>query len=243
MPEHIFKKDYEVMFFDCTPEKTARVSMLMHIMGDVAGLDYTQRGYGHDALWEKGMVFLLSRVSMHFERMPKADEKVTFATWEHGIEGPMFYRYFEITDESGAVIADANTAWVLVDPVSRRILRPSVFDGEFKIVADKKVAAQKPARIRLPQDAKVRGERTTYYSDLDENGHMNNARYADIAFDFLDERQRANELSDFMINFNHEALLGDVLKVKVSPQENGAVVGADFKDRSESCFTVKIAYK
>ena len=241
--EHIYKKDYEVRFFDCTPQKAARLSTVMHVMGDVAGLDYTERGYGHDELWDKGMVFLLSRVSIHFERMPHADEKIAFTTWEHGIEGPLFYRYFELIDESGAVIADADTAWILVDPVSRKILRPSVFYGEYIIVAEKLIKAPKPTRIRLSDQAVLCGERPVYYSDLDENGHMNNARYADIVFDFLNEEQRKSEISEFMINFNHEALMEDVLEIKADINDKTAVVGADFKSRKDNCFTAKVTFK
>lgn len=248
---HIFKKGYEVRFFDCTPEKTARVSVFLRIMGDYAGVDYTERGYGHDELWDRGMVFLLSRVSVHFERMPRADEKLVFSTWEHGIEGPMFYRYFEITDESGDVIADASTAWLLVDPVSRKILRPGTFNGEFRIVADKQVKAGKPARIKLPDGAQTLGRRTAYYSDLDENGHMNNSHYADIAFDFLPEGLRKKQITDFMINYNHEALEGDLLEIKAAETENGVIIGADFaadclenaNGKQESCFTASIKFK
>lgn len=245
--EWIYKKDFEVRFYDCSPNSCARVSTIMKNLGDVAGLDYTERGYGHDKLWDEGMVFLLSRVSIHFERMPKIDEKITFATWEHGIEGPMFYRYFEILDENGVVIADANTAWLLVDPVSRKILRPNTFYGEFKIVADKTISAKEPKRIKLPDSAKYVGERKTYYSDLDENGHMNNSRYADISVDFLDKELQKREVKDFVINFNKEVFLDDILKVKVAKtdDENCFIVGAECeKDgKTVNSFTTEITFK
>lgn len=244
--EKIYKRDYEIRFYDCTPKGKARISTILKVMGDYAGLDYTERGYGHDILWEKGMVFLLCRVSVHFERFPSFDEKVTVTTWEHGIKGPMFYRYFEILDENKNVIMDAKTAWLLVNPTTRKILKPNTFYGEYKMIPEKLVVAVEPDRIKLPQTAQKVGERVTYYSDLDDNGHMNNSVYADIAVDFLDKELREKQISDFIINYNHEALVDNILEIKMFKDNDGVIIGGDFKsieDKVQNCFTTKLIFK
>ncbi|MEA4898935.1 MAG: thioesterase [Christensenellaceae bacterium] len=72
------------------------------------------------------------------------------------MKGLFFERGFRFEDTAGALIGEAITTWVLLDIEKRRVLRPSVL--------------KMPAPIN---------------TELDMNGHMNNARYTDWALDPL----------------------------------------------------------
>ena len=125
----IFNKTVEIRFYDCDSQKRAKVSTINKLIADIAGIGYAAAGMTHQWLWDHGYVFLLSKVSIRFDRMPVADETITISTWERGNKGASFLRDFEIFDAGEKKLIDARTEWILVNPESRQIIRPSSFEG------------------------------------------------------------------------------------------------------------------
>lgn len=226
MNQGYFKKDVELRFCDCDYKKRAKLSTIMCYMADIAGLAYADKGYSHTWLWENNFVFLLSRVSLHMTRTPKADEKLTIQTWEHSTKGALFNRLFEIYDETNTIIIGAYTQWVLVNPQTRCVLRPNSFTGKMDFHEDKKVNTLECEKLKISNEILEIGERKITYSDIDANGHVYNAVYASIATDFLSSEEVDRNIVDFRINFKKEAMLGEILKInKFSQQNKTYIVG------------------
>jgi len=221
-------KEVEIPFCDCDITKRARVSTIMKLLADIAGTAYGSKGYTHSYLLENNFVFLLSRVSIHINRMPIADEKLSFHTWERDIKGVLFYRDFAIYDSLQNIIIEASSAWFLVNPSTRQIIKPTNFPGKADLHQDKKANTLPVAKLKLPESLETVGERKIVYSDIDANGHVYNAVYASIACDFLSEgllTQKAG-LKDFRINFKQEAKQGETLEIfKKEEQDKAFVVG------------------
>lgn len=219
-----FYKPVEIRFCDCDRHKRARIQTLLKIMADIAGVAYAARGYSHAWLWEHHSVFLLTRAAIRVRRMPAADETVVVETWETGIKGAQYYRDFTFFDREGNRIVEGQTAWVVVDPVSRAIQKPSAFPGHFEPIPDKVADTLPPARLKPEGEYLAQGERVIVYSDIDGNGHTYNAVYGGIACDFLPADLMERRLTDFRINFKQEALLGEILTIQTSLQPNRASV-------------------
>ena len=221
--DSIFKKTVEIRFYDCDSQKRAKVSTINKLIADIAGIGYAAAGMTHQWLWDHGYVFLLAKVSICFNRMPVADETVTVSTWERGNKGASFLRDFEIFDISGKKLIDARTEWILVNPDSRQIIRPSSFEGLRATLPEKQADAPDCRRLKLP-GGDFAGERKVRYSELDGNGHVYNAVYADIAVDILPPALREKQLRTYQINFVHEAKLGDTLLLYIAADANTATV-------------------
>ncbi len=221
--DSIYNKTVEIRFYDCDSHKRAKVSTINKFIADIAGVGYAATGMTHQWLWDHGYVFLLSRVSIRFNRMPIADETITVSTWERGNKGASFLRDFEIFDTEGKNLIDAHTEWILVNPQSRQIIRPSSFEGIRAMLPEKQADAPDCKRLKLVE-GDFAGERQVRYSDLDGNGHVYNAVYADIAVDVLPPALREKELRAYQINFIHEAKLGDTLSLYTAVDENSATV-------------------
>ncbi len=211
--DSLFHEDQVLCFYDCDCYERAKLSTILKYMAELAGRDYAARGFGHQALLEQGMVFLLSRSSVAIHRMPRVCEEIRVATWEQGIKGSQFFRHFELTAPSGEVLVSGTTAWLLVDPASRRILRPEVFAEFEPHTADKLPSCELPGKLRMPEGAEAVGRRVIRFSDLDGNGHVNNSIYADIAYDVLPAGYRERTLGAFRINYQTEAVLGEELEL------------------------------
>lgn len=219
-----YYKEVEIRFADCDRKKKARIQTILKIMADIAGVAYAARGYSHEWLWRHNSVFLITRAAIRIHRMPEADETVIVETWEVGIKGVQYYRDFCFYDQKGKKIVDGQTAWVVVDPISHVIQRPSAFPGHFEPIPDKMADTLPPNRLKAEGNFSEQGKRTIVYSDIDGNRHTYNAVYAGISCDYLPQELLDRELADFRINFKQEAMLGETLSVQTCVEGNRALV-------------------
>jgi acyl-ACP thioesterase len=210
----------------------------MRYIADISGIDYSHKGYSHDWLLQQNMAFLISRCHVKIHTMPIADQKLTFATWERGTKGALALRDFDVYDEDGNIVVSSSSAWILVNPKTRHILRPSEFTGEMDVLADKSPGCSPAKKIKLPE-MKMVGKRKIVYSDIDGNGHVYNANYLDIAMDFLPATQQKRMVKDFMINFNHEAKLGQEIEVFVNVSDEVCFVEGRIGDTGCFCCELK----
>ena len=96
----------------------------------VAGADYDARGLTYEKLYEMREVFLLSRLAMRIHRIPMAGDVLDIATYENGVKGAHMQRVYEMKDQAGEVRVSVKSDWILVNPATRKIMRPSAFTAK-----------------------------------------------------------------------------------------------------------------
>lgn len=211
-------------FGDCDNRKKASLYSVMKLLSEISGEDYEGRGLGHTYLQKQRQALLLSRMSLNFHRMPTYSEKVVASTWERFAKGPFFYRDYEIEGENGELLVSGSSLWVLVDPISREILRPANLVKGLKQSDPRKSDCPECIKIKKLDELPVIGYRPVFYSDLDGNGHVNNAVYGKMAVDFLPEKYRQKDIKYFAINFNMETKHNETLEIRGAEIENGYAV-------------------
>ena len=237
--EQIFRRDQEVHFYDCGPDNRMKLSAANKLLADMADAHYAARGMTHKWLWENGFVFLLSKVSIQFDRLPGPREILTAGTWERQVKGASFLRDFEVRDAAGGRVLTACSAWMLVSPETWQVLRPSQFPNAQPTYR----AADCPDCRKLRLEGGVpAGERTVRYTDLDPNGHVYNAVYADIAVDALPEEFRRREILTYQVNFAHQAVLGDTITLRMQ-QTNAYTVVIKGVVGAHDCFLCEFGYR
>ena len=219
--EQYYSRRFLFGFADCDCEKRASLYSVMQLLSEIAGEDYERRGLGYSTLMENGQAFLLSGMCLNFFRVPHFLESGEATTWERCVSGPCFYRDFEIRGRDNSLLLAGNSRWLLVSPETREILRPASLYGGLREGAPRQAACPQGARLRRLESAQLLGERPIYYSDLDANGHVNNAVYGKIAVDFLPERLRMKNLQRFDISFVRETRADERLKLWGGQTEKG----------------------
>lgn len=240
LPDETYEAKKTLAFSHCDHTGACRPASLLRLATDLAGEDYADRGLPHDLLWQEGCVFLASRIRFRFFRPLRAEQTAIFHTWERGVAGPFCIRDYALRSEDGERIAEGSSSWILCDPISRRILRPRQFPHEMQQHEELAIPAVDAEKIALPDTMQPAGSRTVRYSDLDGNGHVNNAVYADIACDALPIALFDRGIAEFSVNFIHEAKHGDTIDLSVGEREGvyyvSGVVGGT------SCFTFAVHF-
>lgn len=210
----LYCRQEELGFWDCDRNKRMRVASMLSKMATFAGYDYDARGFTHEKLLAMREVFLLSRVALHIHACPCSRDVLTISTWENGAKGAHLQRVFEMADQTGQLCVSAKSDWILVDPETRKILRPNSFTAKPLGVCPKEIDCPAPRKIVLPKEGlDDLGSRTIVWSDLDGNGHLYSANYGDIFWDALPADLQQRIPREFYINYNREATLGDTLRL------------------------------
>ena len=230
-----YSRETEVVFSDCDRNKRMRVAAMLTKAAIFAGHDYDARGLTHDILLEKREVFLLSRMALRIHRCPVSGDILNITTWENGVRGAHMQRVYEFRNRAGEKCVSAKSDWILVDPVSRKILRPGTFTARPITTCPVEIDCPDPKKILVPADADALGDRCVRWSDLDGNGHLFSGHYGDIVWDALPEELQERCPREFFINYNHEATLGQVLTLTGCREEN--TYRMEGKGPDVPCFT------
>lgn len=219
--ENGYARQEELTFRDCDRNKQVRISTLLSKMAIFGGFDYDARGLTHEKLLEMRNVFLLARASLRIHRRNVDREVLTIRTWEDSVRGIHMRRVFEMYDSREALCVSAKSDWVLVDPVTRKLIRPAAFTARTPGKCPKEIDCPDPKKIRpLPEDAEEVGIHRVVWSDLDGNGHLFSGNYADVVWDFLPEDLQGRAVETFSIQYSKEAPLGEVLRLRGVRKEN-----------------------
>ncbi len=186
-------------------------------------------------------MFLLSRASLRIHACPRAGDVLDITTWEAGPKAAHMRRNYEMKDQQGRLRVSARTDWILVDPGTRKILRPSAFTAKPLLASDRPLDCPETRKVVLPKEGReALGTRRVRWSDLDGNGHLFSGNYGDIIWDALPEDLQARAPREFQINYSREAVLGDVLKLEGFRSEAGYLV--EGLGPHGSCFTALCAF-
>ncbi|MCI8803625.1 MAG: acyl carrier protein [Oscillibacter sp.] len=242
LTENSYSRQEELVFWDCDREQRARVSALLSKLGAFAGYDYDARGLTHDVLWASREVFLISRAVLRIHDCPHAGDVLDITTWENGARGAHMQRVYEMRDRAGALRVSSKTDWILVDPVTRKILRPSAFTAKAITVCPREIDCPEPRKITLPREGREdRGSRTVRWSDLDGNGHLFSGNYGDYVWDALPEDLQVRVPREFYINYSREAGLGEELRLE-GVREGPDVYQMEGLGPRGSCFTARCVF-
>ena len=211
----------KVNYYDCDQCDRLKLSGAMRYMQQASGEHLEFLGIPNRELLGKGIAFVLTKCNILIHRMPKAGEKIIIGTEPNRVRGVRFYREFRMdTNDDGEKLISAVTAWVLIDPQTRRILRPSAFTYEMPLVEtiiDHEVVEEAVPESEYGEDGDpiavdIRN------SHIDVIGHVNNSHYADFACDALSRDELlSKELDMVTIAFRGEAKWGD--QVVVTPKK------------------------
>ena len=207
-----YEETFTLLTRDCDLKGTWRLSAILEAMQEAAGAHSLLLGCGRDELLKKDIVWVLSRSELHMQRYPRIGEKITLHTFPMPNRVYFFPRYYLFTDERGELIGKAGTLWLLLDINTRKMLPPGDIAHLIPDNRDLTVPMNLPATVGSLQGDEFVTEYTPVYSDLDVNGHVNNARYADWLCNTLGiDLMSCNNPETIILNYNHEILPGQTV--------------------------------
>lgn len=178
-----------------------------------AGFHAADRGFGIATLNENHYTWVLSRLAIELEDMPRAYESFSIQTWVENVYRLFTDRNFAILDKDGKAIGYARSIWAMISMETRKPADLLTLHGGSIVdyVCVKDCPIDKPGRIKVSHPELV-GECQVKYSDIDLNGHVNSIKYIEHILDlFPMEMFREKRIRRFEMAYVAESYYGDTL--------------------------------
>jgi acyl-ACP thioesterase len=218
----------------------------MNLAQEAAGQHAVHLGFGYDDLIKTNTTWILSRVHIQFVDTPKWRDELTLTTWHKGVNRLFYLRDFILKDAQGNPKVKATTSWLVLNLETRRLVRdPELMEDG---TVNQEHVIETPAdKVQMPKDVEtvLALEHVVAYSDVDMNGHSNNAMYMQWAMDAVEyELASSRPVKELTINFNHETKAGDKVLIyrAVVEKEDGIHVFVEGKVEETSSFTVELIF-
>ncbi len=186
------------------------VSCLFRMLQEMSNKHASLLGAGWYQLREKGFFWVITKIQLKINRLPKWEEQVILRSWVKKSNAATSPRDYEMVDADGNVLVAGSSIWAILDIENSRPQLMQMFDGYF-LPQDRNAIERRPQKIsalELPENTSRRKE--VMPSDIDMNRHVNNAHYIQWAFDSVGQEFRnTHRITDVTVNFISQAKLGD----------------------------------
>lgn len=216
--------EYEVTIDDDYVDRFGRLraSKLLFLAQEAAGRHSALLGTDRDSLEDRNLFWAVTRTRVQITRLPRTGEQVRLQTWPMPATRVAFPRSVIALDSGGRELFRCISLWVLMDRTSRAMVLPGKSGIRVEgLTRGDELAA--PGSL-MPRDLDSSAARIVRFTDLDVNGHMNNARYFDWIYDLLPAAfHEAHPIREFTIVYASEALEGQELTLSWQILEDGAM--------------------
>lgn len=244
--ENRFSQHITIPCYETDAAQLLKPASFMDFAQEAANRHAELLGFGYDDLSRTRTLWVLSRMHVKFLRHPRWREETVLHTWHKGPSMMFHLRDFLMTASDGQPLVTATTSWLVINVDTRRIVRELSFSGEDSICRDN--AIETPCgKVQMPGDAgqEIVGTHVVSYSDVDLNGHANNAMYIVWAMDAADyEVTSARPLKELKINFNHETRPGESILISRARAdvEDGIRYSVEGKSGDRQAFCAELLF-
>jgi len=208
-----YTETIQIHSFQTNQFAEASIPSIFNHMLEAAWAHAQTLDWGYDLLQKHHMFWVLSRLYVEIKKLPKWQDTITLNTWSAGTDGMYAYREFILTDEKGETILTANTAWLILDTESKKIVMLRDQKDTFPRFSGHGICRE-PKRLRHKVDKSDLTYKPVKYSDIDINHHFNSVKALErILDDYGIEFQNAYAPETIEINYLKEGLPGDHLAV------------------------------
>ena len=182
---------------------------------NAADFHSNDRGFGMLYLNSVHKTWVLSRLAIEMEHMPRAYETFEVETWVENAVRFFTNRNFAVTGKDGEVYGYGRSVWAMIDTETRQPQNLlEIHDGSLMgyVENEKCCPIDKGTRAKIPADAEWMRTIETNYSDVDMNGHINSVKYIEHVLDLWPtEWYRENRIRRLDVAYVAEAHAGDLL--------------------------------
>lgn len=174
------------------------------------------RGFGMPYLLSIKKAWVLSRLVIEMEEMPKIYDEFFVETWVDSVVRSFTNRNFKIESGNGRILGYGRSIWAMIDTETRQPVNLlDIRNGEIMtwIETEKINPIDKPSRVKMTDNAELAGEYVAKYNDVDINGHVNSVKSIEHVLDlFPVDYYKQHRIKRLDIAYVAESHAGDTLR-------------------------------
>lgn len=204
--------------YECDAFGRVSIPALMNLMQESANRNAIDYGIGIADLERQGFGWMLMRFQLRMHEYPRYGQTIRLITYPTFVEKFFIYRDFRVEDETGNLLADASSIW-LVFSVEKRAAVP--LPSFIKTLSPPANIDPLPKLTSRP-DFQTKAFVPTQQKDvevgwlsIDQNQHVNNVAYVAWLLEAIDKKTlQTGELAEIDLVYRTESHWGDYLQVQ-----------------------------
>ncbi len=213
--------------FHCDFQKRLFMGHLGNHLLNAADFHANARGFGMDYLNSMHRTWVLSRLVIEMQQLPRANARFYVQTWVERAMRFFTNRNFKVYDaDNGTVYGYGRSVWAMIDTETRQpvdIL--SVRDGVLSnyVETEETCPIDSHSRVKMDEEVELVNTRHATYNDIDVNGHVNSVKYIEHVLDLFSldwyEHHTVRRLEIAYVAEGHPDDMLCYYQEKVSPTE------------------------
>jgi acyl-ACP thioesterase len=210
--------------YDFDLNMAIKPSAILNYFQDIAAEHAEKLNVGKTKLSPNGLFWILSKVKVNFLNDFKFGENIILITAPRPKGKIIFERDYQIKNELNVILADGMSKWCLIDKNTKKIIPSNNIN--YPIIKYENIPATSDIELfSIDLNFDFCYSYTPKYSDLDFNGHVNNAKYADFIFNAIDFNEICRKkIKSFQINYIKECFIDQLLNFYKHKNNNTYII-------------------
>ena len=159
----------------------------------------------------KKWAWILASWQIIIEEYPRITDSLITSTWAHSFKEITAARNFTLKDESGKMLAYANSIWTFIDTETGHPIKVTKEEAKTYGIEEPMDMDYAPRKIRLPKELTTIDTIPVRHFQIDTHGHMNNSQYVMMCEEYIP--------SDFIVaslrvEYKRSATFGTILTIR-----------------------------
>lgn len=237
----VFSKDWEINFTQCTPNGYLKYTDLCNLLQLTAGDHAEVGGISFTDMQEFNQAWVMSRMKLEIDALPKWRDIVTVKTWIVSLENSRSVRALELFVGDKKLIG-CETFWAVFNTKIRRPEALALPHEHFEKFPERFSTLERVKKVDLCDGMKTVSHRKVVLSDLDIVNHVNNVKYLEWCLDFMDYKTVLKQkIASMDLNFMKELVLNDEVSVNDFQGEDKTVYA--ILKGGKPCFALELNYR
>ncbi len=235
----ILFQEFEINFLQCYPNGYLKYTDLCNILQLTAATHSQTGGISFLDMQEFHQAWVLSRMRVEINRLPKWQDKIVVKTWINSLENSRSTRCLELYLDDEKLIG-CETFWVTMNTNSRRPEALALPHEHFEKFA-KRATQESFSRINLQHDFEEISTQKVLLSDLDIVNHANSVKYIEWCLNFVDaETILQQKIESFEMNYLKELSLNETYEIHQKINSDELIYKIISKEKSNFALQIKL---
>ncbi|TRW23389.1 acyl-[acyl-carrier-protein] thioesterase [Flavobacterium zepuense] len=237
----VYSHDFEINFLQCSPNGLLRHTELCNLLQITAGYHAELGGLSFTDMQQHDQAWVLSRMRVEVDELPKWRDVVTVKTWIYDLQGSRSIRALEMYLGDKKIVGSI-TYWAVFNTKLRKAEALALPHEHFEKYPERESTAESFKKVNLNREAALHSERKVVLSDLDIVNHANNVKYLEWCLDGIDHKPiLRQQLQSFDMNFMRELKLGDAVQLYSGIEDKQTFFSINKDDKA--CFALELNWK
>ena len=242
--EYHYKQNFLIGYGEVDEHNRLRISSLLNFLQNIATLHSKELGYGTTACLEKKIGWVLLSWHIRFFYYPQGDTNLVVKTWSRKLKGYHAFRTYQVEDESGKIVAEADSMWTLISLETGRPIRISEEMSNLYGEIDKNFFEEERVKIEIPAEHDNVIDLKILRRDIDTNKHCNNTKYIEFALESIPQEVYDNKkVKELEILYKKSVVYGNKIEVSCTNVAENEFVNVIKKENGEIATIIKTKWE